>query len=205
MAFLHQIGRTSVRTRLLFLTALLLSGCFWESSPPDFQVNDFPLRLTVIWDQPVTEQELKRLYWLTEDKSRLKRLMQGLDSASWRSTSVLPTCHPTRFILEMHSGKVWELCRGFAQSGVFGVFDRKDRGWAGQIDRPDDFLQQLMSMMASDTGLSIDLFAEYLGAIREGSKRRTVPPATRKILSRYPGYPELVWNKDLGRFEYSTE
>ena len=183
----------------------MLSGCFWESSPPDLNTKDHPEKLAVIWDQKISKDIIERSSWITTDKALLNKLVSDLDTKSWRSTSVLPTCHPTRIIFEMQSGKIWEICRSFAQPMVFGMYDRNNRGWAGQIKRPDVFLENLEHMIESQTGLSIELFAEYRSLISDGTLHKIIPNTTYEILKEYPGYPEEIWNADLKRFEYITE
>ncbi len=194
-----------MRIFLLIWATLMLSGCFWESNPPDLNTKDHPKKLAVIWDQKISKDAIERSSWVTNDKARLEKLMSDLDTQSWKSASVLPTCHSTRIILEMKSGKIWEICRSSGQPMIFRMFDRNNRGWSGQIDRSDAFLDDLAQMIESETGLSVDLSAEYRRAISKGTLHKIIPNSTQQILDKYPGYPESIWNADLRKFEYSPE
>jgi len=186
----------------LCMATFLLSGCFWKSSPPDLSAGDTAAKLTVIWDQRVSEDTIRRESWHTIDPAILERLVPTLDTRAWTSSTVLPACHPTRYILKMQSGRIWEICQGFDQPTQFAMFDRTNPGWSGHIPRPQAFLTALARRIEADKGFTVDLLAEYRTAIRTGAVSKIVPDDTWAVLKEYPGYPEVVWNTAEKRWEY---
>ncbi|MGH1539652.1 MAG: hypothetical protein ACRBHB_04460 [Arenicella sp.] len=191
--------------RLFFPGVLLfiLAGCFWESYSPDFDNKDKPGELVVIWDQVVANNTIERSSWVTSHSEKLKKLTRHLDTQSWQSSTVLPACHSTRIILRMNSGKVWEICQSIGKTKTFKIFDRQDHGWSGWISWSDAFLLELASMIEAEKNISIDLSKEYRTEIRLGELQKVVPHSTQELLKKYPGYPEIIWNKNKEKFEYA--
>ncbi len=186
----------------LLLIALLLQGCFWVSSPPDLHKEDQVVKLTVIWDHQISPDTFRREAWSTTDRAILDAVVPLLDTREWMSMTVLPACHPTRYIFQMRSGKIWEMCQGFDHPERFRMFDRTDRGWTGQIPRPQAFLDALTKKIQAEQDFPVDLNAEYSMAVVEGKMHKITPKATWAVLNEYPGYPETVWNPKTKKFEY---
>ena len=55
----------------------------------------------------------------------------------------------------------------------------------------------------SEISSSIDLTKEYRKEIMAGTLDKVIPSATLEQLKLYPGYPEMIWNKDKQKFEYA--
>ena len=191
-----------MRIFLLIWATISLSGCFWVSSPPDLNNQDQPKKLVVIWDQIISKDTIERSAWLTTDKARLQKLVQFLDTKTWKSSTVLPSCHLTRIILTMESGKIWEICQSTGTKKRFRMFDRNDRGWSGSINWSNTFLQALTTMIESESGYPINLTIEHRKAISNGTLHKVIPIGTQELLDDYPGYPEQFWNKNTHKFEY---
>ena len=88
---------------------------------------------------------------------------------------------------------------------MFKMFKRNNNGWSGKINWSDNFLQKLTSMIESESSYSIDLTKDHRTAISSGALHKIVPDTTQDFLNEYPGYPEMIWNQNSKKFEYSTK
>lgn len=193
-----------MRKMILILAVFMLGGCFWVSSEPDLGMNDRAVKMVVLWDRKVSDQALIRSAWETSNRETLEKLTGLLNTASWTSNTLLPKGHSTRIILAMESGKVWEIVQSDRKRNL-KMFERGDRGWSGWIDWSDSFLQSLANEIQKEQAIFPDLQSEYLKQIGEGSMTKTVSPEAQEQLSRYPGYPEMVWNSVAEKWEYAPE
>ncbi len=187
---------------LIVPLVLLLHGCFWASDPPDLSREDQAVKLTVIWDRAVVPDVFRREAWQTTDRAVLDAVVPLLKTSPWTSASVLPTCHPTRYIVHMRSGSIWEICQGLDRPERFRMFDRSNRGWSGGMPRPQAFLDALTRQIQAERDFPVDLNVTHTTELRTGAMRKEIPDTTWAVLNEYPGYPELGRDPKTGKLVY---
>ena len=187
----------------LCLLMVFLQGCFWESGPPDFFQHSRVTEVNVIWDQKISDREVRRLAWTGSDKTFIHSLISNLDANTWKGLSVLPAGHDTRIILVLESGDVWEIMPSLSKSHrSFSAFNRADRGWTGRLRWSQKFIDILNRQLAKATGHEVDLKAQYRIPVMEGQYIKNVTNVAQSAIGRFSGYPETRWNEQNQKFEY---
>ena len=117
---------------------------------------------------------------------------------------MLSAAHSTRINVTMHSGKIWEIVLRTGSKPAFRLFQRTDTGYTGSIPWSDAFIEALTAQVQSRAADPVDLAREHRATIMAGSAKRKVSDAARKQLGRFPGYPEMLWNRETQKFEYAN-
>lgn len=170
-----------MKTKCRFVALLIVamaSGCFWVSSPPNFQ-QDPMKELVVLRDMPQSTGVVVRTTWSTTDQAELAAFAKAIPMETWQGASVFVRSHSTRILFTTVAGEKWEM--NLHTPGRLSLYNVTNQGRSGTVSRKgQDIVSMLTTAISKSVGQSVDLSVDYNEDVYEGRIRRIVPESTKK-------------------------